>query len=72
MTTDDHLLLTDLERIADGIDSGLELEGYDDYEYPRERIKVEADDLHRSVSALRRARREMIDFRERLERRLNR
>ena len=71
MTTDDRLLLTDLERIANGIDDAMRLDEYDEHEYLNERIKIIASDLSSAMSALRRARREMVDFRERLERRLN-
>lgn len=71
VTTDDRLLLTDLERIANGIDDAMRIEEYDDFEFVNERIKVIASDLRQSVTALRRAKREMVDFRERLERRLN-
>ena len=71
MTTDDRLLLTDLERIANGIDGAMELEEYNEYEHVDERLRVVAGDLARAMAALRRAQREMVDFRERLERRLN-
>ena len=70
MTTDDRLLLTDLERIANAVDDAMAIEEYDEFEFSGERIKVVAGDLRRAMNALRRARREMVDFRERLERRL--
>ncbi len=71
MTTDDSLLLSDLDRIASEIRIAMDLEQYGDYEFPEERVKVYAGDLGRILSSLRRASREMVTLRERLERRLN-
>lgn len=71
MTTDDSLLLADMDRIAGDIRGGLELEEYGGSEHPTERVRVVADDLARALSYLRRASREMVTLRERLERRLN-
>lgn len=70
MTTDDRLLLTDLERIATDIEGAMSLEEYGDSEHPNERVRVIASDLSMALHRLRRAQREMVDFRERLERRL--
>lgn len=70
MTTDDRLLLADLERIASDVEDSRGLEEYEDYEYPGERAKIEVTDLTRAMSAARRASRELEAFRERLERRL--
>lgn len=70
MTTDDKLLLADLERIASAIEDARGLEEYEGHEHPSERIRVNAGDLGFALSNLRRASREMETFRERLERRL--
>lgn len=71
MTTDDSLLLSDLDRIANNVDGAvIALDDYDDYEHDTERLKVIAGDLGAAMSHLRRASREMVDLRERLERRL--
>lgn len=70
MTTDDSLLLADLDRIAGDIGGARHLEDYDDFEHLDERIKITAEDLARALSCLRRASREMVTLRERLERRL--
>jgi hypothetical protein len=70
MTTDDSLLLSDLDRIAGDIGAALNLDEYEDYEHPDERLKITACDLTQALTRLRRASREMVDFRERLERRL--
>lgn len=70
MTTDDRLLLTDLERIERDLRIALELQQYGDFEYGKERVRVDAFDLGRALTSLARAQREMVDFRERLERRL--
>ncbi len=70
MTTDDSLLLSDLDRIASAITVARELESYEDYEFPGERLKIYASDLTRALSRLRSAEREMGALRERLERRL--
>ena len=71
MTTDDKLLLADLERIAFDVELSLSaMKEYGDYEYPGERIKVDAEDVTATLTAARRASRELVTFRERLERRL--
>lgn len=70
MTTDDKLLLADLERIASDVEDSRWLEGYEGSEHRDERVRVDAEDLERSMSAARRASRELETFRERLERRL--
>ena len=63
MTTDDRLLLTDLERIEQAVRLARNnLAEYGDRLHPWE---------HRVLDELRRTQREMVDFRERLERRLN-
>lgn len=70
MTADDSLLLSDLDRIAGDIRVAMELQEHDDYEFPNERIKIYASDLARVLVSLRRASREVVTLRDRLERRL--
>jgi len=70
VTTNDSLLLADLDRIAGDIQDALGLEDYGAYEHENERLRVVAGDLGLALCRLRRARREMVDLRERLERRL--
>lgn len=70
MTADDSLLLSDLDRIAGEIEDARHLEEYEDFEHLDERLKITAEDLTRALSCLRRASREMVDLKERLERRL--
>lgn len=61
MTTDDSLLLADLDRIAGVIAEGVEVLDDDRKRRPDETMLL---------VDLMRARREMVDLRERLERRL--
>ena len=70
MTTDDSLLLSDLDRVASDVVDALTLEAYQETENYREPIEMVVDDLARALSCLRRAEREMVTLRERLERRL--
>jgi hypothetical protein len=70
MTTDDKLLLADLERIASDVEDSRSLEEFEEYEHLDERLKITAIDLVNALNSVRRASRELATFRERLERRL--
>lgn len=70
MTTDDKLLLADLERIASDVEDARGLEEYEP-DFPGRDAQISGDDFALALAFLRRASRELETFRERLERRLN-
>ena len=71
MTTDDRLLLTDLERIAATLAECGEFLNVEPDPWDRKTVTLHALETSEMETKVQRARREMVDFRKRLEWRLN-